>query len=147
MLREAYHVDEWRTLQFAPLWVFGAVAGADGKVDEKELEALLKEISQWPLFKEPLVQETLLTLSQDFMNLMAHYKADSRNVLTGLKDVADLLDRKATQEQAKNFKGAMLLIGRNTAQASGGGFLGTGDKISSEEKGALAMVILTLRAT
>jgi hypothetical protein len=147
MFREVYTVDEWHTLQFAPLWVCTAVAGADGTVDKKEIGAVSKELSEWAQFKEPLAQEVLLSVGQDLENVMAQYQADSRNVLTGLKDVADLLDQKATQEQAKNFKGALLHIGRNIAQASGGGLFGMGDKISAEEKTALALAMFALRVT
>ena len=146
MFRESYTMEEWRTLQFAPIWVFTAVASADRKIDEKEAGALAKELSEWAQFKEPLVQEVLLSVVNDVANVMAQYHTDSRGVMAGLKDVADLLDRKATQEQAKKFKGAMLLIGNNIAQASGGGIFGTGDKISTEEKSALALIMMALRA-
>jgi chorismate synthase len=146
MFRESYTVEEWRTLQFAPLWVFTAVAGADRNIDQKEAGALAKELSEWAQFKEPLVQEVLLSVARDLANVMTQYRTDSRDVMAGLKDVADLLDRKAMQEQVKNFKGALLLIGRNIAQASGGGPLGLGDKVSAEEKTALALIMMALRA-
>ena len=145
MFRESYTVEEWRTLQFAPLWVFAAVAGADRKIDEKEAGALAKELSEWARFKEPLVQEVLLSVVNDIANVTPQYHTDSRDVMAGLQDVADLLDRKATQEQVKNFKGAMLPIGQNIAQASGGGVFGIGDKVSSEEKTALALIMMALR--
>ncbi|HEY4688703.1 MAG TPA: hypothetical protein VIK33_05280 [Anaerolineae bacterium] len=145
--RSLFTADEWRTLQFAPLWVFTAVAGADRSVDEKEVAALAKEIADWALYKEPLVQEILLSVALDLSNMMAQYRADSRNVMTGLSNVADVLDRKATVDQAKNFKGAMVLLGRNIAQASGGGLFGAGDKMSGDEKAALGLIILSLRVS
>jgi hypothetical protein len=146
MFRESYTAEEWRTLQFAPLWVFAAVASADGNIDEKKVGGLAKELSEWAQFKEPLVQEVLLSLGTDLASIMARYTADSRNVMVGLKDVADLLDKKSTPEQAKNFKGAMLLIGRNIAQASGDGLGGGFDTISQEGKTALALIVIALRA-
>ncbi len=128
MFRESCTMEQWRTLQFAPFWVFTAVASADGKIDEKETAALAKELSEWGLFKEPLVREVLSSINSALADVMDHYRADSRDIMVGLKDVADVLDSKVTQEQAKNFKSALLLIGRDVAQASGGGILGLGTK-------------------
>lgn len=146
MLKESFTTNEWHTLQFCPLWVFAAIAGADKKIDDKEAGALAKELSEWAQFNEPLAQEVLLTVGNDLSNVMSLFNKDSRDVMAGFRDVADLLDRKATPQQSKGFKGAMLLIGRNIAQASGGGIFGTGDKISTEEKNALALIMVTLRA-
>ena len=38
--KEKYSSEEWKKLQFALLWVFDAVAGADNKIDKKEKHAL-----------------------------------------------------------------------------------------------------------
>jgi len=146
MYKESYTSSEWHTLQFGPLWVFAAVAGADKKIDDKEAGALAKELAEWAQFNEPLAQEVLLSVGNDLSNIMSLFNADTRDVMAGFRDVADLLDRKATPQQSKGFKGALLLIGRNIAQASGGGMFGTGDKMSNEEKNALALIMITLRA-
>jgi hypothetical protein len=136
--------EEWCTLQFAPLWTFTAVAGADRKIDEKEIQALAKELQEAILFKEPLVRDVLLSVASDFSNVMLRYKKDSRDTIGGLREAASILDRKATPQQARNFKGAMLLIGRNVAEASGGGLLGLGSKMSDEEKTAFVLVAAAL---
>ena len=143
--RPGYTTEEWQTLQFAPLWTFSAIAGAEGGIDDKEKGALAKELAEAPLFKEALVREVLSSLAGDLANQLRAYGADTRDVLKGLGDVADVLDRRATPEEAKNFKNAMLLIGRNVAQASGGGFLGTGDKVSDHEKAAFVLVAAAMR--
>jgi hypothetical protein len=136
--------EEWRTLQFAPLWTFTIVAGADRNIDEKEIQALAKELQEAVLFKEPLVRDVLYSVASDFSNVMLQYKKDSRDTIVGLREAAGILDKKATSQQARNFKGAMLLIGRNVAGASGGGLLGLGSKISDEEKAALVLVAAAL---
>jgi hypothetical protein len=94
---------EWLTLQFAPLWIFSAVAAADRNIDKKEIEALAKELQEAILYKEPLVRDVLVSVATDFSNIMSQYKTDPRNVTTGLQDVADLLDKKVTPQQAQNF--------------------------------------------
>lgn len=139
--------EEWRTLQFAPLWIFSLVAGADGSIDKKEIAALAKELQEAVLFKEPLARDVLLSVATNFADVMSQYQADSRNAVTGLRDVADLLDKKASSQQADNFKKAVLLIGRNVAEASGGGLLGLGKKMSDQETSALALAAVTLRVS
>lgn len=145
-IQDSYTPEEWQTLQFAPLWVFTTVAGADQNIDQKEVEALAKEIRDAPLYKEPLVREVMISVACDFSSVMEHYKADSRTVIAGLRDVKEVLSKQANAEQANNFKGAMLLIGRNVARASGGGIFHR-DPVSNEEKTALVIVATTLEVS
>jgi uncharacterized protein YegL len=145
--RAAFTTDEWRTLQFAPLWIFSAVASVDGKIDNKALEALAKELQEAPLFKEELVRDVLFSVATDLANVMQRYSVDKRDIAAGLNDVADVLDRKAAPLQAHNFKGAMILIGRNIAEATTRRLLGLGDKISENKMAALALIAIVLRAT
>jgi hypothetical protein len=137
MYREQYSAEEWATLEFAPLWMFTGVAGIDENVDDQEVGTLAKELAEWALYKEPMVQEVMLSVGQNLPEVMTRYHGDSRNVLVGLKDVSALLDRKATADQAKNFRGAMMLLGRNIAEASGSGIAGTESNASIEEKAAM----------
>jgi hypothetical protein len=46
--KELFTSEEWQSLQYSPLWVFSAVAGADGEIDELELHALVKEVEEAP---------------------------------------------------------------------------------------------------
>ena len=140
--REVFTPEEWQTLQFAPLWVFVAVAGADGKIDKKEIAALAKEISEALLFKGKLVREVLMSIAADFDNIWMKFQADPRMALNGLQEVGQLLDAKSSVDEAARFKGAMLLIGRNIAEASGKLF---GPKISEEEKRALVLIAAALK--
>lgn len=142
MFRDSYTVEEWRTLQFAPLWVYSQTAGVDGEIDAKETEVLVKDLNELNKSKEPLVREVVDT---NLANLMEAYKADPRAIQTGLTEVADLLDRKATPEQALNFKAAILSIGCDIAQASGGGFFSLEGKVSPAEQTALAFIMMALR--
>ena len=143
--KSSFTDSEWQTLLFTPLWVFFAVAGADQNVDEKEVESFTNELQQAVFFKEPLVRDVLLGLAGDFQKIMEAFQKDRRDVLAGLNDAGSLLDTKATTDSANNFKRAMLLIGRNIAQASGGGPLGMGDKVSDQEKQAIVLVAAALK--
>ncbi len=75
-----------------------------------------------------------------FAELQRLYSEDSRASREGLAQVAEILKAKATPEQARGFKEAMLLIGEKVAMASGSGLLGLGRKVSDAEKAALEAV-------
>ena len=143
--RELFDATEWRTLQFTPLWTFHAVAGADQKVDKKEQMALSKELAEGILYNNELAKEVLMSLVSELDHVLLAYSADNRDVMRGFSDAADLLDQKVSSDMANGFKHSMLLLGTNIAEASGGGFFGRGDKVSDEERAALAIVAVALR--
>ena len=144
--RELFDAGEWRTLQFTPLWTFHTVAGADQKIDKKEQMALSKELAEGMLYNNDLAREVLTSLVGDLGQALAQFGADDRDWMRGLSDAADVLDHKVSADMANGFKSSMLLLGHNIAAASGGGFFGMGDKVSGEEKKAIVMVAVALRA-
>ena len=145
MYKELYSANEWQTLQFATLWVLAGVGGVDNDIDEKEVSAFAKDVSEWARSKEPMTQEVLLSVANNFQDIFAQYDNDPRDVKSGLSEVVKILKHKATLGQTKGFKDAMLLIGRNVADASGGLF-DRGDNISAKEKAALEIIITALDA-
>jgi len=40
--RDRYTPEEWRTLQFAPFWMFGAVVGAYNRFDPRDFHVFLR---------------------------------------------------------------------------------------------------------
>ena len=140
---DSYTAEEWRTLQFGILWVYAAVAGADGKLDKKEAGALDKELRESYLFKDPLAREVFESVARGFPNVVEQFKRDPRTAIQGLKDLADILDTKAERDQALAFKRSLLLVGHNVAEASGGIF---GPKVSDKEKVTLTGIGVLLRA-
>lgn len=141
--------EEWQTLQRAPLWVLTVVGGSDRKVDKKELEAFVKEIQEASLYKGGLVREVLMSLVSGFNEIFKDFAAilgSQPDLLASLGEIADIIESKATPDEAQNFKGAMLLLGNKIAHASGGGLFGLGSKVSEIEKKGLAVLALGLRA-
>ena len=136
--RSIFTDEEWRTLTFAPLWVFCSVAEADADIDEREIAALSMEVEDAYLYDEPLVQEVFEVLQEDDQPLL-DFKADEREGDDGLAEVADLLDRKVPGEQADAFKKAMLFIARSVAEASGEESF-SADRVSGGEELALFRV-------
>jgi hypothetical protein len=115
--RDLFNSSEWQTLMFGPLWAFSAIAGADGKIDDAETKALIKEISDAPILKAPLAREVFLAIAVDFPTLLPAYQADTRNAYAGLRDVATLLTR-VDAKQAAMFKFSIMAVGKNVAEAS-----------------------------
>lgn len=138
-----FSAAEWATLQLSPLWVFALVAGADGIIDERETLALVKELSESHLFRGELARQVLASLSVDVDGWSSAVLTDRREPLQGLVEVRALLDARASTEDAELMKTALLLIGRNVAQASGG-MVGMDDPLSPEERVALTAIAGTL---
>ena len=147
MIRESYSAAEWRTLQMSFFWMYLAIARAEGKVDKKETEAFVSEMRKWILSIDPLVREVTTTFNMEASGIASEVLTDGRSPVQGLSEVAEILDRKATPEQTKEFKGTLLLVGHRIATASGGGVFGLGDKISPEERTVLQVLMVALRAT
>ena len=144
-LRTLFSQDEWKLLQFSALWVFQTVAVADGKIDETEVRALGRELSEAHLYHNPLASQTLQTLADDFNAIYKLFKTDERGPRDGLAAVADLVEERMGMDEARRFKMALLLLGRNIALAEGGGFLGLGERTSEQEKAALVTIASALR--
>jgi len=146
MFKDSLTTEEWRTLQFGPLWVFGIVAAIDSKIETKEVAALAKELAEAGLYKEPLAAEVYGSVSSDFANVMQLFTADARDPLRGLSEVANLLDQKVTPDHANGFKRALMLLGHNVAIATGGRITRR-KKVGKKEGVALVAIFTTLRVT
>jgi len=117
--RSSFTDEEWRTLQFAPFWAFHLVARADGRADEKELEALYRQFRESATQKAPLAREVFVSIAADRQEVQDAYFADPRTVTDGLHDVVRILDAKVGHDEAVMFKGAVAWVAVDTANASG----------------------------
>jgi len=138
-----FTLDEWRQLQYTPIWTFVAVAGVDCEIHHQEVQALARELAEAHLYREPLVREVLTAAGEDLSHLLPEAKIDGESVLDGLERAAEILDGKTAHREAEHFKKAMLLIAKKVAEASGG-FLGFGRKVSKEEQLAMPAVARAL---
>lgn len=140
---------EWYTLQYTVFWIFFPIAVADGKKkpNDKEIAILLKEINEASLYKEPLSREVLESIRANFQPVFQSWVADSRAVDVGLKDMANLLDRKATPQQIYNFKRDMLVIGYNVVETAGKGFMGMGSGAHEKKLRMLDGLAMLMRFT
>ncbi len=136
----------YQTLQFSPLWVFGLVAGADGKVDMKEFGALLGTLVSSQFTENRLVREVFGSVFRNFEAIWSKYIEDDRGVDTAFKDVRQVLDATVEPQEARQFKLSLLRLADQVAEASGG-VLGLGSKVSDSEKAAFVAAAVSLGLT
>lgn len=134
-----HYVDgDWKTIMFAPLWVYETVAGIDKKVEEKERAAFVAALREPPasqlvgvVFSQAL--ETLTTLE-------AERRKDKRDPMRGLGEVEALLARYPNAADAGTFRRALVDLANRVASSSGGGLFGFGSKVSDEEASAIERI-------
>ncbi len=117
--QDFFDQDEWQTAQFALMWVFRGIAGADGKIDKNEQDALTKVVSSYNKFDNAFLKEILKSLEQNPGIIFRNSINDSRDYKTGLQEVANLLDEKISFGDAILFKKVLISIGVYVANASG----------------------------
>jgi len=135
-IREKFEDREWLTLQFTPFWVFSEVAHADGNIDQKEEKSFVEILRHTVKINNSLVRRILVSISNDFDGVNSSFLKESRGNFEGVKDAVALVD-KISPEDSRKFRISMFVIGHKIANASGGGLLGLGDKISDSEKQSL----------
>jgi hypothetical protein len=135
--------EEWARLRRAPLVAGLAISVADpgGPIEiTKETMASLRTATTPPSQEELLaaVSQDLTKLAQEKQNPMGDFKVD-KNVLAGqqildeLRAVNEILQAKATPEEAEAFRRWMIAVAQAAADAAKeGGFLGFGAEQVSE---------------
>ena len=117
--RERFTPEDWRTLQLAPFWMFGAVVGAYRRFDPLEYQAFGRCLEAAVAAAEGLGRELLTSVAADRDRLAEAYAADRRTIGSGLVEVSAILDRSAPEE-ADGFKGLLVsAIGEGIARARG----------------------------
>jgi len=139
-----HYVDgDWRSIQFAPIWILEAIAGADKKVDEKERAAFQATLTA--------ASESLLTqfVFAQFLEMQSSLETersrDKRDAWRGLAEVEALLGRYPNVEQANVFRKTLVGLAEKIASASGGGLFGFGSKVSDAEADAIRRLQLLFR--
>lgn len=137
-MKEKFTQEEWEHLKLVPLFAPILVAGADGKIDAAEQTEMERQVNNALTLKDPLHRELLSDLAHsDLGALLREVTATPRDQF--LSKVKGVLKAKLTSDEYQRFIGSIFVNGIKVAKASGGGFLGLGDKVSEEEKKALAV--------
>jgi hypothetical protein len=117
--QDRYTPEEWRTLQFAPFWMFSAVIGAYDRYDPRDFQAFFRCLEAAALADGRLRQEVLASVMADRERLAEQFRTEPRSIGVGLFQVDTVL-RKAGPEEAARFKDMLVLeIGEGVARARG----------------------------
>jgi hypothetical protein len=136
-MKEKFTSQEWEQLKLLPFQVFVMVAGADSKIDEKEIEQLQADLRTAPFYKDPLHRDLFVDiLTSDIMALIKK-AMDVSGFVERATQIKGILKAKLSTDEYQRFVASMFVNGIKVANASGGGFLGRGSKISPEEQRAL----------
>ena len=111
--------EDWRTLQFAPFWMFSAVVGAYSDFDPLEYEAFSRSLQLAALAPGRLSQDVMASVASDLGQLGEQFRADPRSIASGLCEVAAILSR-VPRDEADMFNRALIHgIGEGVATARG----------------------------
>jgi hypothetical protein len=133
--RDNYTPDEWRTLQFAPFWMFSAVVGAYSRFDPRDFQVFVRCLEVATLGEGRLRRELLESVLADRDRLPGQFHADPRTIGVGLFQVDGVL-RRAGGEEAAQFKEMLVLdVGEGVARARGR----YGTEMSDDDAKAVAL--------
>ena len=117
--RDSYTTEEWRTLQFAPFWMFSAVVGAYNRFDPRDFQVFVRCLEVATMAEGRLRRELLESVLADRDRLAEQFHADPRSIGVGLFQV-DAVLRRAGGDEAARFKDMLVLeVGEGVARARG----------------------------
>jgi hypothetical protein len=140
--QDRYTPEEWRTLQFAPFWMFSAVIGAYNRFDPRDHQAFFRCLEAAALADGRLRREVLASVLADRERLAERFRAEQRSIGVGLFQV-DAVLAKAGPDEAVRFKDMLVLdIGEGVARARGR----YGTEMSDDDAKAVALAAQLLAA-
>jgi hypothetical protein len=140
--QDRYTQEEWRTLQFAPFWMFSAVIGAYNRFDPRDYQVFFRCLEVAALADGRLRREVLASVVADRERLAEQFRTEQRSIGVGLFQVDAVLS-KAGQEEAARFKDMLVLdVGESVARARGR----YGTEMSDEDAKAVALAAQLLGA-
>jgi hypothetical protein len=140
--RDRYTPEEWRTLQFAPFWMFSAVIGAYNGFDPRDYQVFFRCLEAAALADGRLRREVLASVVADRERLAEQFHSEPRSIGVGLFQV-DAVLTKAGPDEAARFKDMLVLdVGEGVARARGR----YGTEMSDEDAKAVALAAQLLGA-
>lgn len=130
---------EWLTLQLGPVWVVSALTGSS-RLDELEEEAFWRSVDDAPELS-PLSWQLAQAMTRNREWLLQEFLLDDRSIVSGLSQVAGLLERVGT-ELSRETRESMLRVGAGFARARGP----FGQRISDQDAQALQLVAQLLES-
>jgi len=126
----------WAIIENAPVAAFLLVAGADGKVDRKELKVFARRVTAGLVGSDasPIMSSAVQRASDGLEDRLAQFSTKSAKELVRLVAVSrHAVSQDAGEEAADAFAKSLYSMAYQVAQASGG-LLSLGSKIDRNEK-------------
>lgn len=117
-MKESFSEQEWDLLRKTPAIVLSMVASADGKVDNKELNAFSTFCSNKDAFRSELIKLVLPADSKKYIDEVMP-QIDKNTVRDILREIYVTLDSKASPVEVRAFKYHLVALGVFIANASG----------------------------
>jgi hypothetical protein len=130
-------------LAMGPFLAFLLVAGADGPVDRKQAAQFTRSLAAAVDRHESPVREVFTEALENFREYLNEIKGEVQ-IVGRIRSLADVIDRSLPASPSAAYRMALLLLAREVAEASGGGLLGLGDKVSEREQKAIAALAVLL---
>jgi hypothetical protein len=124
---------EWLTLQFGSVWVVSALVGRS-RLDALEEAAFWQSVDDAPQ-DSPLGWQLMRAMTLNRTWLMDEFQLDDRPIVSGLNEVASLLER-VPPEVSRDVRESMLRVGAGLARARGP----FGQRISDQDALCLQLV-------
>jgi hypothetical protein len=137
-LMDGWSDSEWLTLQLGPVWVISAVTGRS-RFDELEAEAFWRAVEDAPT--SPLSWQLMRSMTRSRDWLLDEFMLDDRSIVTGLSEVAFLLER-VPEQVSRDTRDAMLRVGTDLARARGP----FGRRVSDQDAQMLQLVAQLLES-
>ena len=125
-------------MQLGPVWVISAVIGRN-RFDELEAEAFWSAVEDAP--NSPLSWQLMRAMIRNRDWLLNEFMLDDRSIVTGLSEVALLLERVPAQV-SRDARDAMLRVGTDLARARGP----FGRRVSDQDAQMLQLVAQLLES-
>ena len=91
---------DMRTLQFGPFWVLSALAGTYNRFESYELAAFWDTVVAVALRTSLPAREILTSMAADRSGLLLDFELDDRPVVSGLRQILQVLDRSSQRHRA-----------------------------------------------
>lgn len=125
----------------APVCIFLLVAAADGEIDDKEITAfqanLLASMASESDTQQTIAMASIAQFPEIFASLQ---EAGPGHCVKLLTEASQAAEKFMDNDQVKAYRSNLNAMAIGIAKASGGGFLGFGNKIGKEEKAMLELI-------
>ena len=129
--------EHWELLAHSVIAVFLIIAGADGTVDKKEVQAFQKNLLAGVLGvgECEIIPVAFMKAAEGLEQRLSEISQMGGENIAGLVAASrQIVEAGAGAEKAAVFAKALYDMAESIAMASGGGFLGMGSKVGKEEK-------------